>query len=85
MSKSNVIYIAECGDSYTRDDIEVEIIEYMTSRPEFIDLSDEKFNKTIDIIYNMVMSVMAWEHPCTICDQFNDDDFEVIFEKLKSE
>lgn len=79
---NEIIYTSEDGDEYSREHIKFEIVEYINARPEFFKLTDEQYDKCIDIIYDIVMAIMTWEHPCTVLDQFDKEDFDIIFEKL---
>lgn len=81
---ADIVYTADDGMGYTKLDVEFEIGEWMqgTSYESMRQLNDDQAKKAIDIIFNMVMSIISWEHPCTVLDQFDDEDVQEILDKL---
>ncbi|WP_080831887.1 hypothetical protein [Cohnella massiliensis] len=77
-----IVYSCENGGDYTKERIEDEIRFWMSYRQPFRDMSEDKKQRIVEIVYPLLLSLLDWECPLTRLEQFEDEDVETILERL---
>ncbi len=71
------VYTTEDGKSYTELDIYNDINTWFTDCQFIINPTQENKEK----LYKYILNIITWEHPNTILDQIDQDEYEAIFER----
>lgn len=81
--EKEIVYTAENGDEYTKEDVFADIQLWMNETDDFGGLSSDESQAIQQVTYDVLLKLLDWTAPYTKLAEFEQDDIDALVEKTR--
>lgn len=81
--EKEIVYTAENGDEYTKEDVFSDIQQWMNEIDDFGGLSKQESEAIQQVTYDVLLKLLDWTTPYTKLAEFEQDDVDQLVERAK--